>query len=203
MILNDAAIISGTKLDQTILKDFYSIFFLWLIIFSLFCTIDFSTSRSQFHIFALIRREIADYESYLSNRVAKDKFLFTYITMMEIQSFKCTYLILREIYYIRNIKKYLFKFKTNNYFNYWYFKWWNIEEKSFVSDRRPFDSIIDWKLIGIMKHAKQYSFLVFQLYITSFTRMIKGFHQLKSLEILKILSVAKELLYCYSFLCVE
>lgn len=130
MILNNAAIISGTKLDQTILKDFYSIFTLWLIIFSLFCTIDFSTSHSQFHIFALIRREIADYESYLSNRVAKDKFLFTYITMMEIQSFKCTYLILREIYYIRNIKKYLFKFKTNNYFNYWYFKWYEISKKN-------------------------------------------------------------------------
>ena len=34
--------------------------------------------------------------------------------MMEIPSFKCTYPILREIYYIRNIKKYLFKFKMNN-----------------------------------------------------------------------------------------
>lgn len=210
MILNDNH--SNYFREKTRSNGIKRTFTLWLIIsFSLFLLHRFFYISFSVSVFALVGREIADHESYLSNQVVKYKFLFIflfiYIIMMEIPSFKCTYPILREIYYIRNIKKYLFKFKMNNYFNYWYFKWWNIEEKSFVPDRRPFDSIIDWKLIGIMKHAKQYSlvhaFLVFQLNITSFTRMRRGLHQLKSLEILEILSVAKELLYCYSFLCVE
>lgn len=170
MILNDNH--SNYFREKTRSNGIKRTFTLWLIIsFSLFLLHRFFYISFSVSVFALVGREIADHESYLSNQVVKYKFLFIflfiYIIMMEIPSFKCTYPILREIYYIRNIKKYLFKFKMNNYFNYWYFKWWNIEEKSFVPDRRPFDSIIDWKLIGIMKHAKQYSLVHAFLFLST------------------------------------